>query len=471
MIAYRQRGLSNLHSLFCMVSATSAFFIWAQIVRETQIFSLLESVNVLPYGLAVLVGMVLTNRHGQSAATAGNQLKVGMLMQIVFRQVSIVAAVIFTFMFVVKDREISRLFLASYLMLLIVLLHFLHAKAPSFLATTLFSNRAEMPTLFIGDVERIEDLDSWIKNRGHLGLNPVGFLSDNGCSRAQEAIAPYLGPVTNLEEIIRSRYIGQVIMLDWPGDTARLEQIVELCESAGCRFMVNNNYSARYARTFYPIEEGGQHFMALQSEPLEDPINRMLKRVFDIIISLPVVLFVIPVLFLIVWFMQRLQSPGPVFFVRPRGGQNRQAFNMFKFRSMAIAPVNETREAQQATANDPRVFPFGKFMRKASLDEFPQFINVLLGNMSVVGPRPHPVLMDQRFSEITKSYRLRSLVKPGITGLAQVRGFRGEITEPEKLHRRVYWDLYYVTNWSLMLDIKIVFLTAWHVFFPPESAY
>jgi len=141
---------------------------------------------------------------------------------------------------------------------------------------------------------------------------------------------------------------------------------------------------------------------------------------------------------------------------------------MFKFRSMYSAEHDINR---QATSTDDRIYPFGKFLRRSSLDEFPQFINVLNGSMSVVGPRPHLPQHDTDFSQLNRAYRVRSLVKPGITGLAQINGFRGEITEPEKLHQRVYWDLYYVTNWSAWMDLQIILRTALQVLAPPASAY
>ena len=216
------------------------------------------------------------------------------------------------------------------------------------------------------------------------------------------------------------------------------------------------------------MEEDGAHFLALQNEPLEDPVNRALKRGLDIAVSLPVVVLILPVLTAIIWLVQRWQAPGPVFFNRPRGGRNRTTFGMFKYRSMYVSDHDIN---QQAQAGDDRVYPLGRLLRKASLDEFPQFLNVLRGEMSVVGPRPHLPKHDEQFSQIARAYRTRSLVKPGITGLAQVKGFRGEITEPAKLHRRVYWDLYYVAHWSIVMDLRIIFLTAWQVVRPPKTAY
>lgn len=383
-------------------------------------------------------------------------------------QIAYVAAAIFAVVFALKDQGMSRLFLGTYLILAFTFLAYLHAKLPSSLARLLFPERNKLPTIFVGSGESLEDLDSWISTRGHIGLKPVGLISDKEPTRGERAIAPYMGTIEKLDEVLKERAVAQVILLDWHLENERIEKIVEICEHEGVRFLIHNNYTARFAREMIPVEEGGRHFLVLQAEPLEDPVNRAAKRALDIAISLPVCLFIIPPLCLLVWVMQRIQAPGPLFFNRPRGGLNRKPFNMFKFRSMYAAEHDINK---QATAADSRVFPFGKFMRKSSLDEFPQFINVLIGDMSVVGPRPHLPKHDEEFSKITRTYHGRAFVKPGITGLAQIRGYRGEITEPHKLHRRVYWDLYYVSRWSLWLDIRIIATTAWQVIRPPESAY
>ncbi len=467
MIAYRQRGFVNVYAFIINGMAVAFLLFYAQVVLWKYPESL-APVNLLAYCIAVFVGM---------AASIGDVRQKGYTLHLLgwfgggglaARQVFYVAACIFALMFATRDRALSRLFLGTYLFLLGGLLTFLHAKFPRFLAKGLFADNAKAPTIFVGRAGDMEELDDWISNRGHLGIRPMGFLSEDKPSRAERAIAPYLGRIGNLEAVIEKHRIRQVVLMGWMSDVEKVERIIEICEKEGCRFMIHNNLDARFARPLIPVQEGGRHFLALQDEPLEDPFNRMCKRFMDICISLPVVVFIIPPLFVWVWLMQRWQAPGPVFFVRPRGGINRTTFNMLKFRSMYSAEHDINR---QATEGDSRVYSFGQFLRRTSLDEFPQFINVLFGSMSVVGPRPHLPQHDADFSEINRSYRIRSLVKPGITGLAQVSGFRGEITEPEKLHQRVYWDLYYVTHWSFALDIQIVLRTACQVVFPPKSAY
>ena len=468
MINYRQRGFANLYAFFATGIAVGLLPLYAALLPSLAYVDLSDNVELLPYCVAVFVGMTASSGHLRRRHSRLHALGSWESIGIAFRQMLYVAACIFTLIFVTKDREISRLFLGSYLLLLTGLLHLMHARVPQDLAALLFGGGSKTPTLFIGRGDRLGNLDDWITNRMHIGIQPVGFLADDMPTRAELVIAPYLGKIDQLEAILAEKRIGQVILLEWFEDSAMVERMIELCEQEGCRFLIHNNYGAQYARTFIPLEEGGLHFMSLQNEPLEDPVNRAAKRMFDIAISLPVVVMVLPPLCAFVWLMQRSQAPGPMFFAKPRGGRQRTEFNMLKFRSMYAQDHDINK---QATVGDSRIYPFGKFLRKSSLDEFPQFINVLLGDMSVVGPRPHLPQHDIDFSLISKNYRVRSLVKPGITGLAQVNGYRGEINEPEKLHRRVYWDLYYVSNWALWLDVQIILRTAWQVVVPPKTAY
>jgi lipopolysaccharide/colanic/teichoic acid biosynthesis glycosyltransferase len=180
------------------------------------------------------------------------------------------------------------------------------------------------------------------------------------------------------------------------------------------------------------------------------------------------VIFVLPIASLFVWLCHRAQSPGPLFFTQRRTGKHNEEFQILKYRTMH---VNHGEEARQATEDDCRVFRTGRWMRKLSIDELPQFVNVLRGEMSVVGPRPHLVDHDELFGEIANFYRVRSFIKPGITGLAQVRGLRGEARRDQDLIDRIHSDLYYLENWSLLLDGVIIVRTAWHVVFPPKTAY
>jgi lipopolysaccharide/colanic/teichoic acid biosynthesis glycosyltransferase len=285
-----------------------------------------------------------------------------------------------------------------------------------------------------------------------------------------EAYPVWLGRPSELASVIKDRGISQVVLADDADLESVLPDVLAVCQAEGCRLLVYNNYLERLPVAMSAIVEDGLHFLTAQDEPLEDPANRAIKRLFDVGVSLPAVVLILPPLCLCVWVMQRLQSPGPLFFSRPRGGQRGSQFHMLKFRSMRSDQYDPALEARQAKYGDPRIYRFGHLLRKTSLDEFPQFWNVLKGDMTIVGPRPHLPQHDVEFSLVAKTYRTRQLVKPGITGLAQVRGYRGEITDPRLLHLRVQADIEYITNWTIWLDIQITLSTIFHVFAPPPTA-
>lgn len=208
--------------------------------------------------------------------------------------------------------------------------------------------------------------------------------------------------------------------------------------------------------------------LSLREIPLDEPVNKIVKRVFDIVFSSLIIIFVLSWLTPLIAVLIRLESKGPVFFKQYRSGFNDSEFECFKFRSMTI---NENANSKQATKNDMRVTKIGKFIRKTSIDELPQFFNVLLGDMSVVGPRPHMISHTNMYAKKVDKFMVRHLVKPGITGLAQVSGFRGEIENDKDIINRVRFDIFYVENWSLLMDIKIVIQTFLNAIKGEEKAY
>jgi len=202
--------------------------------------------------------------------------------------------------------------------------------------------------------------------------------------------------------------------------------------------------------------------------PLTQTWNRLIKRAFDLSLSICVVLVALPLAVLVVFILQRLQSPGPIFCIQKRIGRQRRPFNMLKFRTMHVRPGTE---AVQCTVNDQRVYPAGRWLRRCSLDELPQFINVIRGEMSVVGPRPYLPPHDEIFRRMIPGYDLRFEAKPGITGLAQVCGLRGEFKTEEAAIRRFEIDMQYMVHWTLWSDVVVVFSTLPQMVSPPKTAY
>ncbi|RYZ52797.1 MAG: exopolysaccharide biosynthesis polyprenyl glycosylphosphotransferase, partial [Chitinophagaceae bacterium] len=225
-------------------------------------------------------------------------------------------------------------------------------------------------------------------------------------------------------------------------------------------FFINRTYHVEYMKDI-PV-------LTMRREPLEDSLNRMKKRVLDVVFSGLVIIFIlswlIPILGLLIW----LESPGPIFFRQMRSGLNNKPFMCIKFRSMRS---NKDANKRQATKNDDRLTNIGRFIRKTSLDEFPQFLNVFMGDMSIVGPRPHMLKHTDDYSQLLEEYMVRHFAKPGITGWAQVNGYRGETRTLEQMKERVEYDIWYLENWNLWLDVRIIFLTAYNVIRGEKNAF
>jgi len=207
---------------------------------------------------------------------------------------------------------------------------------------------------------------------------------------------------------------------------------------------------------------------SLRDIPLDDVINQWIKRIFDILFSLIIIVFVLSWLIPILSIFIKMESKGPVFFMQMRNGLNYHEFNCYKFRSMRL---NAIADIEQVSKNDPRITNIGRFMRKTSIDELPQFFNVLLGDMSVVGPRPHMVSHTEMYARKVDKFMVRHFIKPGITGLAQTNGFRGEVENDKDIIYRVKYDIFYMENWSILLDLKIIFMTVYNAVKGDKKAY
>lgn len=467
MITTRARGLANLHAGATALFVGVFFWVYANAIYHVPFVRLSREVNLIPYFLCMVGGVVLSTRELGRLASRFHLLNWSDAARLAGRQTALMALLTFTMMFATQDRSISRLFLGSFLVWSWLGLTVINARLPRLLARLVFQKGHRLPTLFIGKPASFSRLNDWIAHKEPLGIDPVGVLSDE----MPPAGVPRLGSAGELSRVLAEGRIAQVVLLELPATDAEARTIIQQCQDHGCRLLIHNNVAERYTHPLVPITEEGRHFYTLQEEPLEDPLNRILKRTFDLVVALPVVVLILPPLCAGVWWMQRRQAPGPLFHVRERRGMRGNSFAMLKFRSMYSGDEDAATEALQAKSDDERIYPFGRFLRRRSLDEFPQFWNVLKGEMSVVGPRPYMPLLDEEFRQQTRAYRTRHLVKPGITGLAQSMGYRGEILEREMLHRRHFWDVHYITHWSLWLDVQITFRTLWQVFFPPKTAY
>lgn len=302
-------------------------------------------------------------------------------------------------------------------------------------------------------LQRFFELSAW-------GYDCLGLFDAN-----DRKFAALQGDVEALKGYARENGLDELYYAGSPENTALIQELAAFCDQHFIYFRVANaEKPAAKVSSFYYDEVP---VVALRREPLASRANQVLKRAFDIVFSLVVLAILIPFVFPIIALAIKLESRGPVFFVQMRPGFKNKLFPCFKFRSMAVNGETE----RQATKNDMRITKVGAFLRKTSLDELPQFVNVLLGHMSVVGPRPNMQKQLEYYSTVIDNYAFRHFTMPGITGWAQVNGYRGETQTVEAMARRVELDIEYMQKWSLWLDIKIIFRTAYNIVKGEENAY
>lgn len=276
----------------------------------------------------------------------------------------------------------------------------------------------------------------------------------------------YCAPLSNLENFVRDNKIDQIFFA-LPTNGDELSQAVKVADDAIIDFYYVPQISRYVPRGFQISSIGSVPLLTMRANPLNKPINQLLKRTFDIVFSAVALVFY-PLVYIPVAIMIKATSPGPVYFVQERTGLRGKTFKCIKFRTMH---VNADADRRQATHNDPRKTRVGEFLRRTNIDELPQFINVLMGDMSVVGPRPHMLKHTEQYSQIVKQYMVRHAIKPGITGWAQVNGYRGITDQVWKMEKRVEHDVWYIEHWTLMLDFKIICRTVYNSLRRDDNAF
>ncbi|MCP9611015.1 undecaprenyl-phosphate glucose phosphotransferase [Coprobacter tertius] len=285
------------------------------------------------------------------------------------------------------------------------------------------------------------------------GYKFMGFFDDNISLNGK--IPLYRGTTDKVEEFALAEHIDEIYCALPGSQDEKILRLIRFTELNMIRFYIIPEINRYVFKRMHYHMLGDVPVLTLRDEPLENPFSRFFKRSFDIIFSLIVLLFS-PFWLLPAAIAVKLSSPGPVFFVQRRTGYKGREFNCYKFRTMR---VNNDADHKQATRNDPRKTKIGEFFRKTNIDELPQFINVLRGDMSVVGPRPHMLRHTADYSKVVDKYMVRHFVRPGLTGWAQVNGLRGETKALWQMERRVEFDVWYIENWNFWLDIKIIFKT------------
>ena len=311
--------------------------------------------------------------------------------------------------------------------------------------------------VIIGSGELAESLIEYFEDNPETGYRVVGITNDQ-----------FEGQATTLEDYTLSRKTDAIFCCVPNLSENRIKEIIDFAENNLIKVNLISQFSRLTSYNLSIEQFGSIPIININSIPLDSALNQFVKRSFDLIFSSLVLISIFSWLVPIVGFFIRLESKGPIFFKQKRHGKNNEDFLCWKFRTMAYQKNSEFR---QATKNDNRITKVGAILRKTSIDELPQFINVFLGDMSVVGPRPHPIKLNEEFQPKIDRFWQRHAVKPGITGLAQAKGFRGETAAFSEMSGRVKLDRFYVKNWSLILDFKIIILTILSIIKGNENAY
>lgn len=324
--------------------------------------------------------------------------------------------------------------------------------------------------LFVGSYSNMVDLYHEMMGDPTTGYRVLGYFDDNAKEDFGIPI-PYLGTVDAIPAYVEAsgfHPMGRVYCCLPSVRGKEIRELIDYCENHLIRFYSVPNVRNYLRRPMCMRFVGEVPVLYIRKEPLRQPLNRFIKRMFDVVCSLLFLCTLFPFIYLIVGIITKATSPGPVFFKQKRNGLSGKEFYCYKFRSMR---VNAQCDTLQATEHDPRKTKFGNFLRKSSIDELPQFINVLRGNMSIVGPRPHMLKHTEEYSELINKYMVRHFIKPGITGWAQVTGCRGETKELSQMEARIRKDIWYVENWSFWLDIRIMYLTVRNAIHGEKRAY
>lgn len=327
--------------------------------------------------------------------------------------------------------------------------------------------------LFVGSDPALATLYERLVLTPSMGYHILGYYANVEMEDCPSGLK-FLGTIEDLnaridaeEEVWDVGRIDELFCSMSHDEAEEIVRIMRFCDRNMVRFFYVPRMFGNYQLNLKPEHFGDISVYTNHVEPLTLLSNRVVKRLFDICVSLLVCILLLPFIPVIALII-RLQSAGPTFFAQDRTGMNGRPFKCLKFRTMH---VNEQSDRLQATEDDPRKFAFGSFMRRTNLDEFPQFLNVLKGDMSIVGPRPHMLYHTSVYGRLIDKYMVRHFCKPGITGLSQVSGFRGETRELWQMEERVKRDLWYIENWSFWLDIRIMLRTAWTIFVRDGKAY
>ncbi|MCS7204789.1 MAG: undecaprenyl-phosphate glucose phosphotransferase [Leptospiraceae bacterium] len=369
------------------------------------------------------------------------------------RGIGINLVVVLAFLFFYREHSYSRLVVIYTVIISSILISTGHYVFRKYILNAIEKGKYTKNLLIIGTQKETRKIIDYIKKYKLFGLNLVGILKETKDKPIHPHLSKYiLGTIDDIHNILNQYHIHTVIII-LRNNPKEIHKLIKICDSEGIECRIVPSVMDLISHKVRIEDMDGLPVLVLRDIPLNNAYHRFMKRAFDIVFSLFVLILTFPLMILIA-ILVKLSSKGPIFFVQERVGLDRKVFKLIKFRTMYVQDKN-TSDTTWGRKNDPRVTPIGRFLRKTSLDELPQFWNVLKGDMSVVGPRPERIHFVKKFKKEYEKYMLRHSVKSGITGWAQVLGYRGDTS----IEKRVEADIYYIENWSLLFDIYIILKT------------
>lgn len=388
----------------------------------------------------------------------------------IFKLVVVYLLILYLDIFFLRYIKISSFFIINYSLVFTILFILVRVTLVYYLKFLRKRGVNNKQVIIVGLNENTIELSKTLNYELSFGYKLLGFFVSNEVIKDNNENLKILGSYNCLFDFCDKNKVDEVFFSTEDFEQKEIKKIVKFCDARLIRFKLIPNFKKEniFNKKLSIDLYGETSVLVLRKEPLEKNSNILLKRLFDVFFSLVVIIFIFPFIFPFVFLAQKLLSKGPIFFVQKRSGQDNNVFNCIKFRTMY---VNNDSELKGTHKNDPRITPFGKFLRKTRIDELPQFINVLRGNMSVVGPRPLMLKHTEDYSKLIDDFLVRHFVKPGITGWAQVTGFLDEENKFDEMYDKVKRDVWYIENWSFLLDLKIIFKTLTKIIYKDENAY
>ena len=453
-----QKSLYTQRLLFDLILLNISFILAAVVAQSWEIL-ILENYMFILLLLLNIVWFINSNLSGFYSDFFSRSFSYQFFN--IIKNVVLQVGLTILFVFLIKEGLFTRNFIVLYGLILTFLISLRTAVFKKVLNSLRKKGKNIRKLIIIGAGDVGNNFKETIKHNPDLGYSFTGFIDD---LQSGENV---IGKLTDLDSKIKEKEIDEVVIALSNQATEVLDEIIRVCNINAVRVHIIPDYFRFLSNRFQISSIGNFPIITARQEPLEEANRRFLKRSFDIIFSFFVIVLILSWLYPIIALMIKLNSKGKILFVQKRVGAKSEMFDCYKFRTLTSASSTQTEQFKPVVLGDKRVTTIGNILRKSNIDELPQFFNVLKGDMSIVGPRPHAKPYQDMYGKIFEEINMRHNVRPGLTGWAQVNGLRGDVENEEENNRRTImrmkYDLWYIENWTMKLDIQIILMTIWQM--------